>query len=192
MMSWSMGKSITAALVGLLVADGHFDLDDPAPIIEWQAPADPRQEITIRHLLQMSSGLTFSRLPEDDEQFFTHHNDHHYVYYEGINVFDHATRPALEHPPGTVGRYRNSDPLALGRIIRDTVEARGEDYFTFPQRALFDRIGMRDMVLERDPYGEPDSDRIRPRHGARLGALRAAASLGWRVAGRADSAGGME
>lgn len=153
MISWSMGKSLTAALVGLLVEDGHFDLDDPAPIISWQEPGDPRQAITIRTLLQMSSGLSFSRLPADDDRFFTHHNEHHYVYFEGIDVFNHATRPALEHAPGTVGRYRNSDPLTLGKIIRNTVTARGEDYFTFPQRALFDRIGMRDMVLERDPYG---------------------------------------
>ncbi|MDP6605881.1 MAG: serine hydrolase, partial [Dehalococcoidia bacterium] len=106
-----------------------------------------------RQLLQMSSGLEFSRLTRDDPEFYTHQNAHNYVYNEGIDVFAHAIRPVLEHPPGTVGRYRNSDPLALGKIIRDTVEARGEDYFSFPQRRLFDRIGMRDMVLERDPYG---------------------------------------
>ncbi len=153
MISWSMGKSITAALVGILVGDGYFDLDDPAPILAWRQPGDPRGAITIRHLLQMSSGLTFSRLTRDDPRFYTHHNDHNYIYNEGIDVFAHAVRPALEYPPGTVGRYRNSDPLALGRIIRETVEARGGDYSTFPQRALFDRIGMRDMVLERDPYG---------------------------------------
>ena len=153
MISWSMGKSITAALIGVLVGDGQFDLDDPAPILAWRQPGDPRGAITIRHLLQMSSGLTFSRLTRDDPRFYTHHNDHNYVYNEGIDVFAHAVRPALEHPPGTVGRYRNSDPLALGKIVRDTVEARGGDYITFPQRALFDRIGMRDMVLERDPYG---------------------------------------
>ena len=153
MISWSMGKSITAALLGVLVGDGQFDLDDPAPILAWRQPGDPRGAITVRHLLQMSSGLTFSRLAQDDPQFFTHRNEHHHVYTEGIDAFAHAVRPVLEHPPGTVGRYRNSDPLALGKIIRETVEARGDDYFTFPQRALFDRIGMRDMVLERDPYG---------------------------------------
>tara|TARA_B100000315_G_scaffold77893_1_gene71229 strand:- start:2748 stop:4166 length:1419 start_codon:yes stop_codon:yes gene_type:complete len=153
MISWSMGKSITAALVGILVNDGHFSLDDPAPILAWRQPGDPRGAITIRQLLQMSSGLEFSRLTRDDPEFYTHQNAHNYVYNEGIDVFAHAIRPALEHPPGTVGRYRNSDPLALGKIIRDTVEARGEDYFSFPQRRLFDQIGMRDMVLERDPYG---------------------------------------
>ena len=59
----------------------------------------------------------------------------------------------LDIPPNTEFRYRNSDPLTLGRIIRQTVEARGEDYLTFPQRAPFDRIGMRNVVLETDIYG---------------------------------------
>ena len=39
--TWSMGKSITAALIGLLVKDGHFTIDDPAPIEEWRRPGDP-------------------------------------------------------------------------------------------------------------------------------------------------------
>lgn len=37
--------------------------------------------------------------------------------------------------------------------MRRTVEARGENYLTFPQRALFDRIGARNFVLETDIYG---------------------------------------
>lgn len=59
----------------------------------------------------------------------------------------------LEIPPGSEFRYRNSDPLTLGRIIRQIVEGEGESYLTFPQRALFDRIGARNYVLETDPYG---------------------------------------
>ncbi len=57
LISWSMAKSITAVLVGFLVADGRLALDDPAPIPAWQRPGDPRGAITIRHLLHMASGL---------------------------------------------------------------------------------------------------------------------------------------
>ncbi|HIK93818.1 MAG TPA: class C beta-lactamase-related serine hydrolase, partial [Planctomycetes bacterium] len=52
-----------------------------------------------------------------------------------------------------VGRYRNSDPVTANYLIRLAVEKRGGDYHSFPQRALFDKLGMRDMVLETDPYG---------------------------------------
>src|SRR2546428_426746 len=49
--SWSMGKSMIAALFGILVKQGDYDLSQPAPIPEWQAPDDPRAEIRIADLL---------------------------------------------------------------------------------------------------------------------------------------------
>lgn len=57
LISWSMAKSVTSVLVGILVADGRLVLDDPAPVPAWQRPGDPRGAITLRHLLHMSSGL---------------------------------------------------------------------------------------------------------------------------------------
>jgi CubicO group peptidase (beta-lactamase class C family) len=153
--SWSMGKSITSALIGTLVRDGHFSVDDRAPIAEWDAPDDPRRAITIAHLLRMSSGLRFVRAQDDDrlELGWTAQDDHMYIYYGGVNVFEHSISRPAEFPPDTVWRYRNGDPLTLGAIVRRTVEGRGEDYLSYPQRALFDRLGMRDMVLEVDPWG---------------------------------------
>ncbi len=55
--SWSMAKTVTGVLIGMLVADGLLSLDAPAPVEQWQRPGDPRAEITLRHLLQMRSGL---------------------------------------------------------------------------------------------------------------------------------------
>ena len=56
-LGWSMTKSVTGALIGLLVADGRLRLDQPVPIPAWQRPGDPRGEVTLRELLQMRSGL---------------------------------------------------------------------------------------------------------------------------------------
>jgi CubicO group peptidase (beta-lactamase class C family) len=153
--SWSMGKSITAALVGILVGQGCFVVDDPAPIAEWQAPGDPRRAITIRHLLNMSSGLAFIRAQDEDrlELGWTSRDDHMFIYFGAVDVFRHSVTRQLADPPGTVWRYRNCDTLTLGAIVRRTVEARGQDYLLFPQRALFDRIGIGRMVLEVDPWG---------------------------------------
>ena len=55
--SWSMAKSVTNALTGVLVRQGQLDVDAPAPVRSWSAPDDPRSAITLRHLLQMRSGL---------------------------------------------------------------------------------------------------------------------------------------
>lgn len=60
LISWSMAKSITAVLIGFMVADGRLVLDDPAPVPAWQRPGDPRGDITLRQLLHMSSGLEHS------------------------------------------------------------------------------------------------------------------------------------
>ena len=57
--SWSMGKSVTATLMGVLIQQGVYELFQPAPVPEWQAPGDPRRQIRIADLLRMSSGLRF-------------------------------------------------------------------------------------------------------------------------------------
>ncbi|MEX2579213.1 MAG: serine hydrolase [Verrucomicrobiales bacterium] len=150
--SWSQGKSITATLVGILVQRGLLEIDQAAPIEGWQGEGDPRSQIRIRDLLQMSSGLDFDNLGFKGEKLTTE-NQHMRVYFDSIDVLEHAISPPLEVPPGTRYSYLNSDPLSLGKIIRDTVEAQGEDYLTFPQRALFDRIGARSPVLETDAWG---------------------------------------
>ena len=55
--SWSIAKSFTAVLAGFLVADGRLALDTPAPVAQWQKPGDSRATISLRHLLNMVSGL---------------------------------------------------------------------------------------------------------------------------------------
>ena len=151
--SWSQGKSITAALIGILVKQGEISLGDAAPVAEWQGPEDPRRQIKIRDLLNMSSGLEFTNFERERPDTWSASNEHLRIYFDGINVFEHAVNQPLELSPGSQFRYRNSDPLTLGRIIRQTVEARGEDYLQFPQSALFDRLGARNFVLETDAWG---------------------------------------
>lgn len=152
--SWSQGKSITAALVGVLVEQGELTLDQPAPVEAWHTdPDDPRREIRIRSLLQMSSGLDFLNLGVGGSRAFTSENEHFRIYQDAVDVCRHATDQPMDLPPDSVFRYRNSDPLTLTCIVRDVVEDRGGDWLSFPQRALFDRIGVRDAVLETDRHG---------------------------------------
>jgi CubicO group peptidase (beta-lactamase class C family) len=151
--SWSMGKSVTATLFATLVRDGVYDVASPAPIPEWQTPGDPRGKIRIADILHMSSGLRI-RAPQDpDYDPAGPYPDHLYLYTGGTDSFRYAATRPLQWPPDTVGRYHNTDPVLINYLIRLAVEKRKEDYLAFPRRALFDRIGMRTMVLETDPYG---------------------------------------
>jgi CubicO group peptidase (beta-lactamase class C family) len=151
--SWSMGKSLTATLLGILMKRGVYDLSQPAPIPEWRGEGDPRAKIRISDILRMSSGLRI-RAPQDpDYDRAGPYPDHLYLYTGGINSFHYAATRPLQWPPGTVGRYRNTDPVLINYLIRLGVEKLGEEYLSFPQRALFDRIGIRTMVMETDPFG---------------------------------------
>ena len=151
--SWSMGKSVIATLMGVLIRQGVYDLWQPAPVPEWQAAGDPRAKIRIADLLRMSSGLRI-RAPQDpDYDPSGPYPDHAYLYTGGVDAFRYAATRPLQWPPGTVGRYRNTDPVLVNYLVRLAVERRGEEYLSFPQRALFDKIGIRTMVLETDPFG---------------------------------------
>jgi len=124
-----------------------FWLWEPAPVEEWQQPGDPRAAIRIADLLRMSSGIRFEA---SDSAGYP---DHLYVYTGAIDAYRWAITRPLQWPPNTVGRYRNCDPLALNLLIKQAALARGEEYLSYPQRHLFDRLGIRRMVLETDPYG---------------------------------------
>ena len=151
--SWSMGKSLSATLMGVLIQQGVYDLWQPAPLKEWQAEGDSRSEIRIADLLHMSSGLRF-RAPQDpDFDPSLGYPDHLYVYTGAIDSFQWAATRPQQWPPNKVGRYRNSDPVLINYLIRLGVEKIGQKYHSFPQRALFDKLGIRNMVLETDPYG---------------------------------------
>ena len=151
--SWSMTKSLTGTLMGVLIQQGEYELWENAPIPEWQVdPNDPRSEIRIGDIMRMSSGIMINA-PSDPDYDTSTYADHFYLYTGGVNQYKYAaTRPA-EYPPNTIGRYRNTDPVLTNYLIRLAVEGRGEDYHSFPQRNLFDKLGIRNALIETDTYG---------------------------------------
>lgn len=149
--SWSMGKSLAAALFALLVKDGTYTLEQAAPVPVWQKPGDPRAAIRNMDLLRMSAGLKF--LGNQEPGSTQTYPDHYYIYTGAIDAFEYSITRPQEYPPNTDGRYRNSDPLTLTYLAKLAIERRGENFLTWPQRALFDRIGIRRQVLETDPHG---------------------------------------
>jgi CubicO group peptidase (beta-lactamase class C family) len=151
--SWSMGKSLAATLLGILIRQGVYELRQPAPIPEWQDAGDPRAKIRIADILHMSSGLRIRAPADPDYDPPGPYPDHLYLYTGSVNSFHYAATRPQQWPPNTVGRYRNTDPVLISYLIRLGVEKRGEDYLSFPQGALFDKIGIRTMVMETDPYG---------------------------------------
>jgi len=167
-----MGKSIMGTLIGRLIQLGALTLEQPAPIAEWRkTPNDPRAAIRVMDLMRMSSGLRFSRGSPDD---FPGYHDHDLVYTGALDAYQFAATRQPQYPPNTRGKYRNDNVMLLGMVARDAIRKRGEDYLTWPQRMLFDKIGIRRQVLETDPYGNfliSGYDYGTARNWARLGLL---------------------
>jgi CubicO group peptidase (beta-lactamase class C family) len=142
MLGWSMSKSLTAAMTGILVKEGKLDINAPAPVPEWKG--NERSKITIRDLLQQSSGLDFREIytsPSEVTNMLFNRGD--------MGAFT-ANRP-LKYPPGTVFNYSSGNSNILSRIIRQTVGEK--EYAAFPYRALFYKIGMLHTLLEPDASG---------------------------------------
>ncbi len=147
LIGWSMTKSVTSALVGILVGEGKLSLHSPVPVPEWANPDDPRRAITLEHLLWMSSGLMFSETyaekPISDVQL---------MLFTEPDSAAYAARLPLEAEPGTKWRYSTGTANIIGRLIRAAFSDE-RTYWAFPRRALFNRIGMRSAVFETDASG---------------------------------------
>jgi CubicO group peptidase (beta-lactamase class C family) len=151
--SWSMGKSVTSTIMGTLIHKGVYALDQPAPVPEWQGADDPRAQIKIQDILRMSSGIRINAPGDPDYDPNGTYPDHLYLYTGGVDSFKYAATRPPQWPPNTVGRYRNTDPVLVNYLNKLGIEKLKEDYLSYPQRQLWDKIGVRSMVMETDPFG---------------------------------------
>jgi CubicO group peptidase (beta-lactamase class C family) len=148
---WSATKSITNALLGILVRQGRLDMNAPAPIGAWAGPADPRHAITPDQLLRMTSGLDAGQSLHDVSAFDPAAR---MLFVERDMAAFAASRP-LAHAPGTRWSYADPNTMLLSRIVRDLAGGSPEDTRAFIQRELFDKLGMQHATLEFDASGTP-------------------------------------
>jgi CubicO group peptidase (beta-lactamase class C family) len=147
LIGWSMSKSITNALVGVLVGQGKLSIKDPAPVAEWGGKDDPRAAITLDQLLRMSSGLDFVEI------YTELLSDTPYMLFGTPDTAGFTAAKPLEVEPDSRWRYISGSPNLVCRIMREAIGGSLAHYFALPRRALFDKIGMRSAVLEPDATG---------------------------------------
>ncbi len=159
--SWSMGKTVTATLVGMMIADGRLALNQPAPIPAWQTPGDPRSKITIAHLLHMSAGL-------DHEETASEANGNRLdmadtprmMFGDGRdNVAQYATGRTMEAAPGERFEYSTASTQILIDIMTrsltesDDPEVRKREMLQYAKGRLFEPLGMSSAFAEFDRAG---------------------------------------
>ncbi len=143
-LGWSMTKSITNALVGVLVQKGLVDIYQPADVPEWKSPADPRRNITLDQLLRMSSGLAF-------EEVYSPLHDATDMLYGAFDFAKFAASKPLAHEPDAVWSYSSGTANIVARIVRQHAEKLYDDYYDFMWRDFFLRINMHSAIIEPDP-----------------------------------------
>ena len=154
--SWSMAKTVTGVLIGMLVSDGLLALDEPAPVPLWQRPGDPRAEITLRHLLQMRSGLRHTEAGDPPYES----SEVRMLFLDGRdNMARWASEQPLEAEPGKMFEYSSNTSVILADIAAraltasDKPEARRKAVADYLQQRLFGPLGMTSMVPEFDASG---------------------------------------
>ena len=157
--SWSMAKSITQALVGLLVKQGSVDIHEPVDIPEWQD--DERSQITMDHLLRMSSGLQFREDYGDGDGDSDSDGDSGgasdvipMLMFDGrhdTGLF--AIEKPLVHKPDTFWSYSSGTTNIICRIIKDVIGDGASGMLRFMNDELFEPIGIRTATPKFDTSG---------------------------------------
>lgn len=154
--SWSMAKTVTAVMIGMLVADGRLRLDESVPVAAWQRPGDPRGEITLRQLLQMRSGLRHSEAIDPPYES----DEVRMLFLDGRDAMaSYAEAQPLEAEPGRKFEYSSATTVILADVAARVLSASEDpavrraavkDYL---KTRLFDPVGMKSMVPEFDAAG---------------------------------------
>ncbi len=143
-LSWSMAKSFTNAIVGVLVKDGKIDIMKPAGIEEWKG--DERSKITLNNLMQMQSGLKWN------EDYGSRSDVNVMLFCKG-DMSKYAISRPLEYPSGTHWYYSSGSANIVSYLVRKQF---GSDTscFAYIQNRFFEKIGITDAVFEVDPSGD--------------------------------------
>lgn len=154
LIGWSMTKSVTNALLGILVRDGKLDMYEPAPIAEWSAPQDPRKRISPDQLLRMVSGIGCGQ-SLDTAGLKTIFDADTQMEYDMPDQSAFAANAGLRAKPGSEWRYTNCNFILLSRIVRDLAGGSANAARKFIARELFEPVGFEHAALEYDSAGVP-------------------------------------
>ncbi|SEB05948.1 CubicO group peptidase, beta-lactamase class C family [Flavobacterium gillisiae] len=142
-LGWSMTKSITATLFGILQKQGKYDINKPAPIVEWKN--DNRKIITTNDLLHMNSGLAW-------EENYSAISDATKMLFQAENMGRVQLEKEVAFKPNTHWNYSSGTTNLLSYILRNQFKSH-QEYLDFWYSALIDKIGMKSMIVETDMAG---------------------------------------
>lgn len=147
LLGYSIAKSFTNALLGVLVHQGRLSEKDAVAAPEWQGRIDPsHRPITLEDLLRMQSGIDAPESQSADSPVAR------MLFVEDDMAGYAASRPFLG-PPGADFDYTSANTLLLARVLGQEVGGGAEGMRAFAERNLFEPLGMSDTTMEFDGRG---------------------------------------
>ncbi len=142
-LSWSMAKSFTNALTGIMVKKGMLDINEPMKIAEWQE--DDRKAITLNNLMHMNSGLEWN---ED----YGNNSDVNTMLHKVADMGAYTINKPLAVKPDSLWVYSSGATNVVCKYIRQVMD-NDQEYYQLPRKELFNKIGMTSAVFEIDASG---------------------------------------
>jgi len=142
-LGWSMTKSIFNALIGIAIKEERLQgLEQDHLFSEWK---DERKNITLKNILQMSSGLSWT---ED----YTTISEATVMLYDSDDMVEYASDVPMEAEIGKHWEYSSGSSNLLSGILRNTFDSY-QDYYKYPYEKLFAKIGAPSFLIETDAKG---------------------------------------
>ncbi|MBR6869087.1 MAG: serine hydrolase [Bacteroidales bacterium] len=145
LLSWSMGKSFTNALVGLMTGDGLLDIYAPMNIPQWKD--DNRRAITLNDLMQMQSGLEWN-------ENYGNRSDVNIMLHQEEDMGLFALSKPLMVKPGTHWYYSSGSTNIVMRYLRGKFSS-DQAFWTYIRERLFTPLGIWNACFEPDMTGTP-------------------------------------
>jgi CubicO group peptidase (beta-lactamase class C family) len=146
LLSYSVAKSFTNALLGILVHQGRLRIDQSIGAPEWERSGDPRSAIVIDDLLRMDSGIN---APETGSGF----DPVSQMLYGKDDMAAFAAGFPLKEPPRSRWEYTSVDTIILDRLLGATVGGGAPGMRAFADRQLFAPLHMDHVTMEFDGAG---------------------------------------
>lgn len=142
-LSWSMAKSFTNALVGIMVKKEMLDIHKPCSFTEWQN--DGRSQITLANLMHMNAGQEWSEI-------YGNLSDVNLMLHKQGNMGLYSLKKPLVAKPDSVWLYNSGATNIVCYAMRKQFKNEA-DYYAFPRKELFNPLGMRSAIFETDASG---------------------------------------
>jgi CubicO group peptidase (beta-lactamase class C family) len=139
----SAAKSFASTVAGIATKKNSLDIKRPGALKEWRRPGDPRGQITVEHMLHMSSGLYAEGGGSPQSN----------IYFQGGTVAELAATNILHTLPGKRFLYNPPDTMLLTRAVRQAIN-NDERFLRYPYEELYWKIGMTRTVTTSDWNGD--------------------------------------